>query len=114
MNTLLTGRAGEAAAAAYLRRRGWTIVASSYRCRFGEIDLIARKRNVIAFVEVKTRKDDGFAPAYEAVTPQKQERLRKTASLWLAENGGDWNCRFDVIEVYNGNGKIRHLEDAFQ
>ena len=114
MSTLLRGRAGEAAAADYLRKRGYAIVAASYRCRFGEIDLIARKKRLIVFVEVKLRRDDSFAPAYEAVGRSKQDRLRTTAACWLAEDGGDWDCRFDVIEVYTGTGRVNHIENAFQ
>ena len=114
MTTLLRGRAGEAQAAEYLRRRGWEIVANGYRSRFGEIDLIARKRRTVAFVEVKLRKNADFAPAYAAVTAQKQERLRKTAALWLAEDGGDWDCRFDIVEIYTDTGELRHIENAFQ
>ena len=114
MSTLLRGRAGEASAAAYLRKKGWEIVAASYRCRFGEIDLIARKKRTVAFVEVKLRKNDRFAPAYEAVTERKRERLRTTAACWLAEDGGDWDCRFDVVEIYTDSGELRHIENAFQ
>lgn len=114
MNTLLRGRAGEAQAAEYLRRHGWDVLAAGYRCRFGEIDLIARKRSTVAFVEVKLRRNDDFASACAAVTPQKQERLRKTAACWLAEDGGEWNCRFDVIEIYTETGRLNHIEDAFQ
>ena len=114
MSTLLKGKAGEARAAEYLRRRGWDIVAASYRCRFGEIDLIARKKDTVAFVEVKLRRNDSFAPAFAAVTPQKQERLRKTAACWLAEENREWDCRFDVIEIYTDSGVVNHIENAFQ
>lgn len=114
MNTLLQGRAGEACAAEYLRKKGWEIIAASYRSRFGEIDLIARRRGTVAFVEVKLRRSDAFAAACEAVDARKQERLRRTAACWLAESGGDWDCRFDVIEVYTGSGRINHIENAFQ
>lgn len=114
MSTLLRGKAGEAKAAEYFRAQGWEIVAASYRCRYGEIDLIARKRNTVAFVEVKLRRNDGFAPAFAAVTEQKQERLRKTATFWLAENGEDWECRFDVIEIYTDTGILNHIKNAFQ
>lgn len=111
----LIGSEGESAAARYLKRRGYTLVGQNYSCRFGEIDLIARKDGYIVFVEVKTRKDESFATAREFVTPAKQERVRKTAMLWLQQNDVDLQPRFDVIEVV-GQGRrqtIRHMENAF-
>lgn len=115
----LLGRWGEAAAAEYLRRRGYTILACNYRCRLGEIDLIARRGNLVAFCEVKTRKDDRFAPAREFVDLAKQRRLRATAEVWLARQEEELQGRFDVIEIYAPQGldtkrpKIQHLKDAF-
>lgn len=113
MNTQLAGREGEARAAQYLRRRGWTVLDANYRSRFGEIDLIARKRNTVAFVEVKLRRDARFAAAAEAVTPRKQEKLRLTAQQWIAEHGDALDLRFDIIEIYTASGEINHIENAF-
>lgn len=116
----LLGRWGEATAAQYLRRHGYTILACNYRCRFGEIDLIAQKRNYVVFCEVKTRKDDTFAQALEFVDYRKQQRLRATASFWLAQHPCELLSRFDVIEVYAPAGmqtkrpKLRQIEDAFE
>lgn len=119
-NTTLLGRWGEERAAEYLRSRGWKILGMGYRCPWGEIDVIARKREVIAFVEVKLRKDDSFAPARENVTAQKQRRLRLAAEMWLSEQEDkDLPARFDVVEVYAPQGirtekpVICHWEDAF-
>ena len=109
------GSEGESAAARYLKRQGYTVVGQNYSCRYGEIDLIARKGPYIVFVEVKTRKDESFAAAREFVTPAKQERVRKTAMLWLQQNDVDLQPRFDVIEIV-GQGRrqtIRHMENAF-
>ena len=108
------GTWGEVEVANYLRRRGYTLLAHGFHCRFGEIDLIARKGPYIVFVEVKTRKDESFAAAREFVTPAKQERVRKTAMLWLQQNDVDLQPRFDVIEIV-GQGRrqtIRHMENA--
>lgn len=113
MNTQLAGREGEARAAQYLRRHGWTVLDANYRSRFGEIDLIARKRNTVAFVEVKLRRDARFAAAAEAVTPRKQEKLRLTAQQWIAEHGDALDLRFDIIEVYTASGEMNHIENAF-
>lgn len=115
----LIGRWGESVAAAYLRRRGYTILACNYRCRFGEIDLIAARRDLAVFCEVKTRKTGDHTRAMEYVDRYKQQRLRTTAALWLAQQEQDWQCRFDVIEIYAPEGadtrhpKIKQIKDAF-
>ena len=80
----LLGRWGEGVAAEYLRRKRYTIAAANYRCRFGEIDLIAENRKYLLFVEVKLRKNARFAEAMEFVDAKKQERIRQTAELYLA------------------------------
>ena len=116
----LTGAWGEALAAEYLRKKRYEILASGYRCRFGEIDLIVRSRKFLVFVEVKLRKSADFARAREFVDARKQERIRATASMYLAQNPCDLPCRFDVIEIYAPEGmetrhpEINHMEDAFQ
>lgn len=114
MKSQLLGKAGEAKAAEYLRRKKYRIEAAGYHCRYGEIDLIAIKGNLVVFVEVKLRKNDSFAEAREAVTRSKTDKIRKTALMWLAQNPGDWQARFDVIEIYTQTGKLVHLEGAFE
>ena len=114
----LLGAWGKEQAANYLRRRGWRILGLNYRCRYGEIDIIAKKRSVLAFVEVKLRKNADYGAAREFVTRAKQERLLTTAQLWLSENPGNDQPRFDVIEVYAPQGmegpvRIHHIENAF-
>ncbi len=116
----LTGAWGEALAAEYLRRERYKIVASNYRSRFGEIDLIAENRRFLVFVEVKLRKSSDFAQAMEYVDAKKQDRLRTTAALYLSRNPTRLQPRFDVIEIYAPEGtattqpEIHHMEDAFQ
>lgn len=116
----LLGAWGEAAAAEYLRRKHYKIVAVNFRCRVGEIDLIAENRKNLVFVEVKTRKNADFAEAREFVTAAKQRRIRATAGLYLNWNPTCLQPRFDVIEIYapagteTKNPVINHLEDAFQ
>ena len=116
----LSGAWGEALAAKYLQKKHYKIVATNYRCRFGEIDLIAEKQNNLVFVEVKLRKSDSFAQGREFVDRRKQERIRTTASIFLAEYPTELQPRFDVIEIYAPDGintrrpEINHLEDAFQ
>ena len=107
-------------AAEYLRKKHYKILASGYRCRFGEIDLIAASRAYLVFVEVKLRKSPDFAAAREYVDRRKQERLRAAASMYLAQNPTNLLCRFDIIEIYAPDGMntihptINHMEDAFQ
>ncbi len=115
----IVGAWGEALAAEYLRKKRYRLVATGYRCRYGEIDLIVQDRRYLVFVEVKLRRSDRFAEAREFVDIHKQERLRSTASLYLDEFPTELQPRFDVIEVYAPDGTatkrptIIHLEDAF-
>ena len=115
----LLGRWGEELAARELRARGCEILASRWRCRFGEIDLIARDGDYLCFVEVKLRKTDAFGSAGAFVDRRKQEKLRATAQLYLAEHPTELQPRFDVAEIYAPQGmatrapRVRLLENAF-
>lgn len=119
MNTKLQGSWGEALALDYLRKKQYIPVAMGYRSRFGELDLIVKNARYIVFVEVKARKNDKFAEAREFVDRHKQERLKKTAELWLVQHETALQPRFDVIEIYaplgmeTKNPKIIHIENAF-
>ena len=116
----IAGAWGEALAAEYLRRKRYALVAAGYHCKFGEIDLIVKDRKFLVFVEVKLRKNARFAQALEYVDRHKQDRLRITASVYLAENPTRLQPRFDVIEIYAPDGIntrdpiIHHMEDAFE
>ena len=110
------GERGEAAVAAALERRGFRVLERWYRCRWGEVDLIARSpEGVLCFVEVKTRSPGAIAAARESVTPAKQRRLRAAAGYYLAEKELDCPCRFDVAEVRDSGGQRRicYLSGAF-
>ena len=115
-----SGRWGEERAVRYLRLHGWRIEASNYACRFGEIDVIASRRGILAFVEVKTRKDASRGEAREFVTAAKQQRLRAAAACWLAEHDTALQPRFDVMEIYAPQGidtrfpRITLIENAFE
>ncbi len=113
------GAFGEEKATRYLRRKGYRIMERNFRCRQGEIDIIARRREILAFVEVKLRRDDRFAEAREFVTRAKQGRILAAAQLYLAHMQEELQPRFDVIEIYAPQGehgpiRIEHLENAFQ
>lgn len=93
------GAAGEVLAARFLREQGYDILAANYRCRFGEVDIIAADDAYIVFVEVKTRGESARYTPREAVTVAKQQRIRKTAMLYLQQHPTDRQPRFDVIEI---------------
>ena len=115
----LLGRWGEATVANWLRKRGFQILAAGYRCRFGEIDLIAGDKTYICFVEVKLRSSDDFAQAREFVDERKRRRIRLTAEHYLQSHPTELQPRFDVAEVYAPQGaltrnpRINYLENAF-
>lgn len=115
----LLGRWGEERVADYLRAHRYRLLAAGYRCRFGEIDLIAANDKYIVFTEVKLRKDDQFAPGRVFVHARKQGRIRTTAQVYLAEHPTELQPRFDVAEIYAPQGTatkaphIVYLENAF-
>ncbi len=120
MREKLIGDWGENLAKKFLRRKGYRFITSNFHSRMGEIDLIVEDRNTLVFVEVKTRKSPDFAQGREFVDYSKQQRIRSTASYYLAQRETDKAVRFDVIEIYAPDGVntknpiINHLEDAFQ
>lgn len=94
------GSRGEDLAAEYLSGDGFTILDRNWRCRYGELDIIAAEGEVLVFVEVKTRTGRAFGTPAEAVTQTKLRRLRRLAGIWLAAQGGSWPAvRIDVIEI---------------
>jgi len=113
------GRWGEDRAAEYLRDKGYRILAANWKCRFGEIDLVAGDGTCLCFVEVKLRKSAAYGSAAEFVDRRKQSRLRATAELWLMRHPTDLQPRFDVVEIYAPQGtdtkkpEIFHLKNAF-
>lgn len=115
----LLGRWGEAVVAEDLRRRGHSMTAAGWLCRYGEIDLISEFNGFLIFTEVKLRKNADFAQAREFVDGRKQGKLRIAAELYLAEHPTQLQPRFDVAEVYAPQGtetrlpQIQYIEDAF-
>ncbi len=108
------GALGEQIAVGYLERLGLRILQRNWRCRYGELDVIAADdADTVVFVEVKTRTGDGFGGLEYAVTPQKVSRLRRLAALWLADQDTGWpNLRIDVVGVRIGRSRtpdVMHL-----
>ncbi|ORA79363.1 hypothetical protein BST28_12315 [Mycolicibacter kumamotonensis] len=96
------GALGEQLAVDHLIGQGWTILARNWRCRYGELDVIAADpaTRAVVFVEVKTRTGDGFGGLAYAVPPQKLRRVRRLAGVWLAGRQSHWDAvRVDVIGV---------------
>ena len=108
---------GELYTARYLRDNGYRIVTSNYSCRFGEIDLIAQKGNLLCFVEVKTRDESTATRPAEAVDENKQNRIILTAQSFLNYTKMNCDMRFDVCEVLLKDEKdpvsINYIENAF-
>lgn len=120
----IIGNLGERAAIKFLRKNGYRILKKNYAANGAEVDVIARKDNITAFIEVKTRsiKYLGYREPRpgSSVTPEKQRKIIKAANFYLSHNPADTRLRFDVIEVYlEGDGKvgkiqeIKHIENAF-
>ena len=116
----LLGRWGESVAANYLRKAGYVLLGANYRCRFGEIDLIAEHGGRYCFVEVKLRTNTAHGLPREFVHAAKQQRLRSTAQFFISEHDlGDAPMRFDVAEVYTDRARsaaatrIEYIENAF-
>lgn len=111
------GERGEAIAVAYLKGQKFTIVERNFRCKAGEVDIVARDGKTFVFVEVKARRTLSFGPPQLAVTPFKQRQISKAALTWLAKNRlHESNARFDVIAILlreHQVPEIDHIRNAF-
>ncbi len=111
------GALGEQLAARHLRKKGYTIIEQNYRCRLGEIDIIARDGTTLVFIEVKTRTSTTFGTPAMAVTPRKQHQISRAAQQYLASHDlFDNDARFDVVAVFlppNGVNEIEVVQNAF-
>jgi len=109
------GIGGESLVALHLMQEGYTILHRNYRKSYGEVDIIAQKDDVIAFVEVKWRKSPLIDPA-EVITLSKQKKITTIAKLFLSlHTNGDVVCRFDaaLIEEHNNSLELRYIPNAF-
>lgn len=112
------GARGEVLAARFLEDRGWVILGRNVRAGRREVDLIASRGGVVAFVEVKSRRGDGFGHPLEAITRRKQGEIAAVARTWLRDHPcPGWVLRFDAIAVHLRPGmspRIEHVEDAWR
>lgn len=120
MYNKITGQCGEDVAANLLKKKGCKIIERNFKCKTGEIDIIAKDKENLIFVEVKTRKNDKFGTPAEAVTYYKKQNIVKTAKMYLLKKPTDLNIRFDIIEVYGefdgerfSVEKTNHFEQVF-
>jgi putative endonuclease len=112
-----TGESGESVAVRFLKKNGYEIIEQNYRCKLGEIDIIARDGRVLAFVEVKARRTGGFGGPKWAVTPRKQRKISMVALKYLkdTEQMGK-QARFDVVAIrlLPGNPDVEIIKNAFE
>ncbi len=111
------GEKGEELAAEYLKSLGYEIIQRNYRFGHGEIDIIAKDKETLVFVEVKTRENLKFGPPELAITKKKQRQIKKIGEAYLYENNiSDTQCRIDVIAILmerNKQPKLNHIINAF-
>ncbi|MCH5148030.1 MAG: YraN family protein [Clostridiales bacterium] len=105
------GKEGEKKARSYLKRRGWKILEKNYKTPFGEIDIIAEKGEVVAFIEVKTRLSDIYGAPSEAVSNERKLRYIRGANYYFMNKIIDCTVRFDIIEVFKS--ELNHIDNAF-
>lgn len=112
------GDRGEVLAARFMERAGWSIVDRNFRMGRKEIDLIARRGEIVAFVEVKTRSGLGYGHPLEAITWKKRREIQQVAAAWIDRKGGPGDVyRFDAVAVQvraGGEPLIEHVEDAWR
>jgi putative endonuclease len=107
---------GEEIAAAYLKKKGYKILASNFNGKGFEIDLVTKKDSVISFVEVKRRKSSDFMDPLLSIDRKRREHMIKGAKFFLAKNDLYDKCdvRFDIVTIIGSKGNIEHYEDAFR
>ena len=112
MNTRKHGIDGENIAVEYLKKQGYLILERNYSTKVGEIDIIAKDKDTIVFIEVKARENTKFGQPIESITPQKVRHIIRAAQ-WYLSSKRRYNslCRFDVIEVLRG--EVTHTKNAF-
>jgi putative endonuclease len=117
MTRIETGALGEKLAKDFLKKKGYRIVETNYRCRYGEIDIVARRKDYLVFIEVRTKTNRSFGTPEESITTAKRARMRKTAEYYyqfhekLPEN---WRIDFVAVELDDKGkpGRIEIIENA--
>ncbi|MEM9548518.1 MAG: YraN family protein [Bacteroidota bacterium] len=110
------GKKGEEIALEFIRKKGYIILEKNWRHRKAEIDIIAKLKDVLIFIEVKTRSSDYYGRPETFVDAKKQQLISDTASVYMEKIGHDWEVRFDIISVLFHNEayqSVEHFQDAF-
>ena len=113
---IITGKEGEKIAAAYLKKNGYRIIEINFRCPIGEIDIVAKEKNDLVFVEVKTRKSIELGYPEQAVGIRKQKKMSQLALWYLQKRKiADTNARFDVVAVtlIPEKNEVKLIKNAF-
>lgn len=113
------GSKGEDIAVRFLKKKGYRIIRRNYRCKYGEIDIIAEHDNITAFIEVRTIQAENFGTPQDFITNIKTEHISKSALNYIKkENLFDRSCRFDLVAINFSDTlsepKIEHIENAFE
>lgn len=117
MDKMATGRLGEVEAARFLEKNGYKVLERNFRCRYGEIDIVAREGRTIAFVEVKTRGSEAFGTPFASVDARKQKKITLAAHFYIENNKlSDADLRFDVVGIEKKEGSLTFelVKDAFE
>ena len=115
--TRTLGKKGEDIAAAFLKRKGYTVLFRNYKCSYGEIDIIAKHKKILSFIEVKTRSTEKYGLPQEAVTAVKQAKISRVALEFIQRYKMDnRTARFDVVSVLSLNGgfEVDLIQNAFE
>ena len=115
MQKNIYGKRSEIIAANYLKKKGYKILETNYKNKVGEIDIIAKDKDYIVFIEVKARMSQAFGHPFEAIDERKQQKIHAVASLYMVKNHKYGSlCRFDAISILGQeNPEITHIIDAF-
>ncbi|MDZ7587521.1 MAG: YraN family protein [Patescibacteria group bacterium] len=104
------GKQGEAAAEEFLAKKGFELLERNHRTRYGEIDLVMKDREVVVFVEVKTKTGERFGEPWEMVDERKLVQIERLGKMWMVKNDFDGSCRIDVVGVWLDYGAIEKIE----
>jgi len=109
-----SGKDAEDVAAAFLQARKLEILVRNYRCRFGEIDLVARDGMTLVFIEVRMRRHDRFGGAAQSITATKRAKLLRAARHYIAGMSSPPACRFDALLIKGADGSVEWIKNAFE
>lgn len=112
---LITGKKGEEIAKNYLESNGYTILETNWRFKKAEIDIIAMDKEIMVFVEVKTRSYTSFGAPEEFVTHQKEQMMMDAAGVYTHQVQHEWEIRFDIVSIVSKGSfhELKHFKDAF-